>query len=112
MAPRRKLTGAQAHLFAAICHHYIGEAEDGHTGFDAPEEVPIFSHLCRAQRLKLVADVAVGMLCEDEPLPPDTIQHNSAYRAIIEFLFTILSLENDSLNDIDYDEVGEDLLKF
>jgi len=112
MGPLRKLTGAQAHLFAAVCHHYIGEAADGFCGFASPDKVPIFSHLSRAQRLKLVADVAVGMLCEDEPLPPDTIQHNSAYRAIIEFLFTVLSLENDTLNDIDYDDVGEDLLNF
>jgi hypothetical protein len=60
--------------------------------------------------LKLVADVAVGMLCEDEPLPPDTIQHNSAYRAIIEILFVALEVESDSQYDL-Y-EVGEDLLNF
>lgn len=108
MAPKRKLTGAQAELFAAVCHHYINEAESDCN--DTPDEVPIFSHLSRAQRLKLVADVAVGMLCEDEPLPPDTIQHNSAYRAIIEILFVALEVESDSQYDL-Y-EVGEDLLNF
>lgn len=59
MAPRRKLTGAQAKLFAAVCHHYINEAESDCN--DTPDEVPVFSHLSRAQRLKLVADVAIGM---------------------------------------------------
>eukprot|EP00577_Skeletonema_sp_RCC1716_P030655 CAMPEP_0113381758 /NCGR_PEP_ID=MMETSP0013_2-20120614/5474_1 /TAXON_ID=2843 ORGANISM="Skeletonema costatum, Strain 1716" /NCGR_SAMPLE_ID=MMETSP0013_2 /ASSEMBLY_ACC=CAM_ASM_000158 /LENGTH=42 /DNA_ID=CAMNT_0000264209 /DNA_START=44 /DNA_END=169 /DNA_ORIENTATION=- /assembly_acc=CAM_ASM_000158 len=42
MAPRRKLTGAQAILFANICHHYIDEAETDCN--DTPESVPIFSH--------------------------------------------------------------------
>lgn len=108
MAPKRKLTGAQAELFGAVCHHYINEAESDCN--DTPDEVPIFSHLSRAQRLKLVADVAVGMLCEDEPLPPNTIQHNSAYRAIIEILFVALEVESDM--QYDCGEVGEDLLNF
>lgn len=108
MAPRRKLKGAQAELFAALCHHYINEAEEGN---GKPDDVPIFSHLSRAQRLKLVADVAIGMLCEDEPLPPDTIQHNSAYRAMIEVLFTALEVEIDMQYDYD-DDVGEDLLYY
>ena len=109
MAPLRKLTGAQAILFASICHHYIDEAESDCN--DTPDSVPIFSQLSRAQRLKLVADVAVGMLCEDEPLPPDTIQHNSAFRAIILILFTALEVESDMQWD-NLNDVGEDLLKF
>mmetsp|Transcript_25137 Transcript_25137/g.50314 ORF Transcript_25137/g.50314 Transcript_25137/m.50314 type:complete len:239 (-) Transcript_25137:1081-1797(-) len=108
MAPRRKLTGAQAELFAAVCHHYINEAESDCN--DTPESVPIFSHLSRAQRLKLVADVAIGTLCEDEPLPPDTIQHNSTLRAMIEILFTALSVESDT--QYDHEDVGEDLLNY
>eukprot|EP00985_Skeletonema_marinoi_P014818 scaffold7548_cov106-Skeletonema_marinoi.AAC.7 len=108
MAPRRKLTGAQAILFANICHHYIDEAETDCN--DTPESVPIFSHLSRAQRLKLVADVAIGTLCEDEPLPPDTIQHNSTFRAMIEILFTALSVESDT--QYDHEDVGEDLLNY
>mmetsp|Transcript_25410 Transcript_25410/g.39896 ORF Transcript_25410/g.39896 Transcript_25410/m.39896 type:complete len:479 (+) Transcript_25410:169-1605(+) len=108
MAPRRKLKGAQAELFAAVCHHYINQAEEDCN--DKPDRVPIFSHLSRAQRLKLVADVAVGMLCEDEPLPPDTIQHNSTYRAIIDILFTALEVEIDT--QFDFDDAGEDLLYY
>jgi len=108
MAPRRKLTGAQAELFAAVCHHYINEAETDCN--DTPENVPIFSHLSRAQRLKLVADVAIGMLCEDEPLPPDTVQHNSTFRAIIQILFTALEVEVDTQDESG--DVGEDLLNY
>ena len=107
MAPRRKLTGAQAALFAAVCHHYINEAETDCN--DCPDATPIFSQLSRAQRLKLVADVAVGMLCEDEPLPPNTIQHNSTFRAIIEILFVAIEVEIDTQSDYEYD-IGEDLL--
>ena len=110
MAPTRKLTGAQAALFAAVCHHYIEQAESDCN--DTPDETPIFSQLSRAQRLKLVSDVAIGMLCKDEPLPPDTIQHNSAYRAIIEILFIALEVEMDMQWDYDEDEVGLDLLEY
>ena len=106
MGPRRKLTGAQADLFANICHHYITAAEMECN--DAPASVPIFSRLSPHQRLKLVSEVMIGVLCENEPLPPDTIQHNATYRALIEILFTNLIVEIDLQDDMD--DVREGLL--
>lgn len=108
MAPRRKLTGAQARLFASICLHYMGAAEDGCN--DKPEEVPVFSHLTKAHRLRLVREVMIGVLCAGEPLPPNTIQHNATYHALIETLFCELTVESDT--QYDSEEVGEDLLRF
>jgi hypothetical protein len=49
----------------------------------------------------------VGLLCEDEPFPPETIQHYAAYLGIVETIDTELALEMD---DIYSKEVGEDLL--
>ena len=110
MAPRRKLTGAQAALFAEICEHYMSAAEDECN--DTPDEVPLFSWLSpfqRIKRIKLVSEVMIGVLCENEPLPPNTIQHNAAYRALIETLFCELEIEEDT----QYDHgVGDDLLNF
>ncbi|KAL7548070.1 hypothetical protein ACHAWF_011356 [Thalassiosira exigua] len=108
MAPKRKLTGAQARLFARICVHYMDAVEAGCN--DTPAAVPIFSQLGKAQRLKLVSEVMIGVLCEDEPLPPDTIQHNATYRALIHILFTELEVESD--RQYDFEDVGEDLLNF
>ena len=42
--------------------------------------MPIFSNLSKAQRLRLVGEVMIGVLCEEEPLPPNTIQHNATFR--------------------------------
>uniref|UniRef100_A0A7S2MWX3 MYND-type domain-containing protein n=1 Tax=Helicotheca tamesis TaxID=374047 RepID=A0A7S2MWX3_9STRA len=105
MAPKRKLTGAQARLFAKICEHYLEAAENSCN--DTPESVPIFSWLSPNQRVKLVSEVMIGVLCEKEPLPPNTIQHNATYRALIQILFTELEVENDFQWDLE--DVGEDL---
>lgn len=104
MSPQRKLTGAAAELFAAICLHYIEAAESECN--DRPQEVPLFSNLSPHQRIQLVSDVCVGVLCESEPLPPDTIQHNATYRAVIETLLTELLVEIDTQGD---HEIGDDL---
>jgi hypothetical protein len=48
----------------------------------------------------------VGLLCEDEPLPPDTIQHYAAYYGIVVTIETRLEIEMD---DIYAHGVGEDL---
>mmetsp|Transcript_14653 Transcript_14653/g.35339 ORF Transcript_14653/g.35339 Transcript_14653/m.35339 type:complete len:471 (+) Transcript_14653:87-1499(+) len=108
MAPTRKLTGAAATLFANICEHYIEAAESACN--DTPDYVPIFSWLSPHQRLALVREVMIGVLCEDEPLPPDTIQHNATYRAMIEILFSNLEVEMDM--QWDCGDVGDDLLEY
>lgn len=83
MAPQQKLTGAQAKLFAAVCLEYMEtvEKEDW-----CISPVPLFSWLSPQQRIHLVGQVCVGVLCPDEPLPPNTIQLNATYRAMIDFL--------------------------
>lgn len=90
----QKLKGAKARLFAAVCEHYIGAVNDECN--DTPEEVPLFSCLSPQQRLSLVKDLIIGLLCEDEPLPPNTIQHGAAYVAMLEVLFTEIEVEYDN----------------
>ena len=81
MPLKTKLRGAAARLFAEICEHYIELAEE-ETYSDAPDDVPLFSYLSPQQRLSLVKDVMIGALCQEEPMFPDTIQHNAAYLGI------------------------------
>jgi hypothetical protein len=100
-----KLTGAKAHLFAHTCLHYSNAAEEGCN--DTPEEYPIFSWLSPQQRLQLVHEVMVGLLCPDEPLPPETIQHYAAYLALVAIIQIEFEVELDSVNDAD---VGDDLI--
>jgi len=108
MAPKRKLVGAQAKLFAQICEHYIHAAETECN--DTPDDLPIFSRLSPHQRLKLVSDVMIGVLCEKEPFPPNTVQHNATYRALIETLFTELEVEFDE--QYMRGDIGEDILNY
>lgn len=98
-----KLTGARARLFAEGCLHYMGAAEDACN--DTPPEYPLFSWLSPHQRLALVAQVAIGLLCPDEPLPPPTLEHVAAYHGVIACIETELQIEMDE------SFVGEDLLK-
>ena len=100
-----KFTGAKANLFAKICLHYIEAAENMCN--DKPDEIPLFSWLSPYQRVQLVRQVMVGLICPNEPLPPNTIQHYATFRAIVETLKTEIEVELDM--QWDFDNVGEDL---
>jgi hypothetical protein len=81
-----KLTGAKARLFAHSCKNYSKAAENACN--DTPDDHPIFSWLSPQQRLQLVSEVMVGLLCPDEPLPPETIQHYTTYQALVAYIRT------------------------
>jgi hypothetical protein len=102
----RKLTGATARLFAAACSHYSEAAE--YACNDDPEQHPTFVRLSPQQRVHLVAQLATGLLCRNEPLPPDTLEHYAAYLGVVACLNTEIEIE---LDDIYAKEVGEDLLE-
>ena len=74
---------------------------------DTPDDIPIFSGLSPQQRVRLVREVMIGMLCDDEPLPPNTIQHAPAYRALLEVLVTQIEVEIDmiDMHDINSEEL-------
>jgi hypothetical protein len=101
-----KFTGAKARLFAYVCEYYSGAVEDGCN--DTPDEHPIFSWLSPQQRLQLVHEVMVGLLCPDEPLPPETIQHYTTYLALVAIIQN--EIEEELIGLIDADEVGDDLI--
>jgi hypothetical protein len=98
-----KFTGAKARLFAQVCLQYSNAAEDACN--DTPDAHPIFSWLSPQQRLQLVNEVMVGLLCPDEPLPPETIQHYTTYLALIASIQIEVTVELD-----DPEPVGDDLL--
>ena len=106
----QKLKGAEAKLFASVCMQYIIAAEEASA--DTPEAIPIFSGLSANQRLQLVSEVAIGMLCEDEPFPPPTIQHKATYQALIRVLFMNIDLEEDTMDMDGFYEISEELLDF
>jgi hypothetical protein len=100
-----KLTGAKARLFAHTCMHYSSAVEDACN--DTPDEHPIFCWLSPQQRLQLVHEVMVGLLCPDEPLPPETIQHYTTYLALVAIIQIEIEVEVDM---VQFAEVGDDLL--
>jgi hypothetical protein len=102
---RSKFTGAKARLFARVCRRYFGAAENACN--DTPEIHPIFSWLSPQQRIQLVHEVMVGLLCPDEPLPPETIQHYTAYLALVSIIQLEIAVELDTVQET---EVGDDLL--
>jgi hypothetical protein len=102
-----KFTGAKARLFAQACEHYSRDVEDGCD--DKPKAYPIFSWLSPQQRLQLVQEVMVGLLCPDEPLPPETIQHYATYLSLIATIVT--QIEYEIIVVLQYTElIGDDLL--
>jgi hypothetical protein len=102
-----KFTGAKARLFAQTCEHYSRDVEDGCD--DKPKAYPIFSWLSPQQRLQLVQEVMVGLLCPDEPLPPETIQHYATYLALVATIVTQIEYEITVV--LQYTElIGDDLL--
>jgi hypothetical protein len=103
-----KLTGAKASLFAHACENYSKAAENACN--DTPVDHPIFSWLSPHQRLQLVREVMVGLLCPDEPLPPETIQHYTTFLAVVVFIWIQIGVEID---DFKYAEsIGDDLRVF
>jgi hypothetical protein len=79
-----KFTGAKARMFAYVRDYYSAEVEaEVENGCDETCDAhPIFIWLSTQQRLQLVREVMEGLLCPDEPLPPETIQHYATYLSI------------------------------
>jgi hypothetical protein len=98
-----KFMGAQARLFAYVCEYYSAEVEEACN--DTPYAHPIFSWLSPQQRLQLVREVMVGLLCPDEPLPPETIQHYTTYLALVATIRTGIEVEIDTF---DHNDTTED----
>ena len=93
MVPRinSKIKGvATQRLFAAVCEAYCVEEAKMADKNNIPKHQAIFGFL---SRVRLVREVMVGVLCEDEPLPRDTVQHTAAYKALIGFLQTMIDNE-------------------
>mmetsp|Transcript_175 Transcript_175/g.324 ORF Transcript_175/g.324 Transcript_175/m.324 type:complete len:571 (+) Transcript_175:138-1850(+) len=100
----RKLKGASAQLFAKGCESYLETAMQ--QCFDAPDELPVWCGLSPQQRMKLMVELMVGLLCEEEPLENiQTEQHFVAYMTIWRLLRTRMEVEMDIEGDAGYHDV-------
>jgi len=61
---------------------------------------PLFNLLSTHQRVRLLREVAVGLLCAETPLPTESVWHYAAYFAPLHFvLYNLLRYELDSALD-------------
>lgn len=89
-----KMKGKKAVLYAELCEHFLEGCADECN--DTPRDSPVFAGLSRQQRIHLVRDLATGLLCEDEPMPPSTLQHLAAHHGLMEYLITQIIVEVES----------------
>lgn len=99
-----KLKGAAASLFRNVFDSYLDMVNDECNA--TPDEVPLFSWLSPHQRVALVSELAVGLLCPNEPLPPHTPQHRAAWFAMQFFLESQITVEVESA-EIDSEDLME-----
>eukprot|EP00121_Abeoforma_whisleri_P006994 Awhi_evm1s6370 len=93
-----KLKGTFACLFAKSCESYIEKVSDCCN--DTSSELPVWSGLSPQQRLRLVREVMVGLLCEKESLARiQTAQHFLAFLGIWYNIRCDLDVEIDTACD-------------
>jgi len=81
-----KLRGAHRALWRVGCLSLVDSfADDVHDHSIDQSELPLFDMLSPHHRARLLREVAVGLLCEETPLPPDTPWHYAAYYAPMHF---------------------------
>ena len=100
-------------MLRKICLNFVYTApEDSGFVFSAiPLETPMFSRLSPHQRLQLVKDLAVGLLCLSEPLPPQTLIHYTSYRALVFGLTFEIGCEiSNALDDLEGKDGSSDIL--
>ena len=73
------------------------------------DRFPLFMQLSPFHRVSLVADIAIGLLCEDEPLPPENIIHYAAFVWLLNGVKGALDVELDMDDDfgLGFDEERE-----
>jgi len=64
-------------------------SESYHVEAYLKDQLVLFHSLSLHQRLRLLREVAVGLLCETSPLPRETIYHCAAYFAPIHFVVQV-----------------------
>lgn len=101
-----KLTGAHRTLWRYSMKLLVNSILKGYAWTSNNDEhicnqIPLFSLLSKHQRLCLLREVAVGLLCQDTPLPPETIWHYAAFYSPLYFvLFIMLQREIKDGDDL------------
>lgn len=80
-----KLGGALRNLWQAGCKAITDSIMAGNYAMFS-QEIPLFTLLSPHHRIRLLREVAVGLLCEDTPLPPDTLWHYVAFLAPLQYV--------------------------
>jgi hypothetical protein len=113
-----KLGGAEKELFQAAIRSYIDDLCGGQ-GHDGDPEFVLA--LPASQRLVLIADVALGMLCKDPPLPTETLANHACLHFILWYAFDQVEMEIDNarFERVDFvpppcpfDDLKEDVKKY
>ena len=79
-----KLRGALGRVWQASRRAITDAILGGHYTM-VHEQPPLFALLSPHHRIRLLRQVAVGLLCEDTPLPPDTLWYYVAFLAPLQY---------------------------
>jgi len=90
-----KLQGAERTMIMSVASSYRELTLDYVGCEPICEEVPHFSMLSPHHRLSLIVEVVIGLVDDTAPLPPDTLEHYSAYFALYSFVFNQIEVEID-----------------
>lgn len=98
------MSGAHRQLWRAGCCALV-EAILSACNDELDEQLPLFTLLTPHHRIALLREVAVGILCERTPLPPETVWHYAAYFAPLHYAaFVAVPVECDM--EAEYDGAG------
>jgi len=96
-----KLNGAHRTLWrmgmALLVDSWTQEFEEWDHECEENFPFPLFNSLVKQQRMRLVREVAVGLLCDATPLPTESVWHYAAYFA--PFHFVLYRLLRAEIND-------------
>jgi len=92
-----KLQGAHLHLWQALVKDFLDHSRC--TEIYLRDRLVLFNSLSVHQRLRLLREVSVGLLCESSPLPPESPWHYAAYFAPIQFI--VLVVIRKEIDDFD-----------
>jgi hypothetical protein len=89
-----KLHGANAVLFTHVVQKTVREMWEADIDTVlAPGKYPLYRGLSPHHRVCLLADLCLGLLVEESPLPPDTLEHHSAFLAVYDTAFELAEAE-------------------
>ena len=98
-----KLRAEEATVFRAAVRVYLDKVYEEADSAGSNEYISLWAELSPYHRLSLVSEVAIGVLCSDEPLPPNTLLHQATFLCIFNFALDLVEAEIESAIDLSRD---------